>query len=386
MRSFCQLAVLALPLFSTAVAASPNKRDDHPKTIYATAQEAFQDLLNALPEESLQAALSGLKDFKNGVFESHHRGVEHVHENNPALATKLIVDAVNDLKKRQAPGNGTASATEASAPQQTTEDAPSSQASEAPPPAVETTVTQVQTQQGTTVTQVQTQTQQQTQQTQQTQQSEQPQQSQQPSDDAPPSTVTNTQQQTTTQQATTTVRQTTTQRPAIIPVEATITQDGTTVVRTTRVLSEVTASVPVTLVRTNSAGSTVTQTENRPAVIRTTTDSAGRTTVTTSAADYAPTAGEVQTATDEAGSTFLTTYTPGGGLVSSIKLITTTDAEGRPSTMTSYTFVDPIQATQASGGDGGDSTEQPSVQTGAAGVNGVPFAGAVGLGAMALFF
>jgi len=54
--------------------------------------------------------------------------------------------------------------------------------------------------------------------------------------------------------------------------------------------------------------------------------------------------------------------------------------------MTSYTFVDPIQATQASGGNGGDSTEQPSVQTGAAGVNGVPFAGAVGLGAMALFF
>jgi hypothetical protein len=379
MRSFCQLAVLALPLFSTAVAASPNKRDDHPKTIYASAQEAFQDLLNALPEESLQAALSGLKDFKNGVFESHHRGVEHVHNNNPALATRLIVDAVNDLKKRQAPaGNGTTTVTEATTPQQTSEDTPPPQTSDAPP-AVETTVTQVQTQQGTTITQVQTQTQQQTQQTQQTQ----PQ--QQPSEDSPPETVTNTQQQTRTQQATTTVRQTTTQRPAIIPVENTVTEDGTTIVRTTRVLSEVTASVPVTLVRTNAQGSTVTQTENRPAVIRTTTDSAGRTTVTTSAANYAPTAGEVQTETDEAGSTFLTTYTPGGGLVSSIKLITTTDAEGRPSTMTSYTFVDPIQATATGAANGGDSTEQPSVQTGAAGVNGVPFA-AVGLGAMALFF
>jgi hypothetical protein len=360
MRSFCQLAVLALPLFSTAVAASPNKEADHPKTIYASAQEAFQDLLNALPEESLQAALSGLKDFKIGVFESHHRGVEHIHHDNPALATKLIVDAVNDLKKRQTPGNGTTSATDPTPPEPTT-DTPS------PPP---TTVTQTQDQ--TTVTQTQTQ-------------------SQSPSDQTtdnppPPATVTNTQQETTTQQVPTTIRQTTTQqRPALIPVENTVTEDGTTVVRTTRVLSEVTASVPVTLVRTNSVGSTVTATENRPAVIRTTTDSAGRTTVTTSAANYAPTSGEVQTETDEAGSTFLTTYTPGGGLVSSIKLITTTDAQGRPSTMTSYTYVDPIQATGTGGGAGGESTENPSVQTAAAAVNGVPYA-AVGLGAMAFFF
>ncbi|CAG5180826.1 uncharacterized protein ALTATR162_LOCUS9452 [Alternaria atra] len=395
MRSFCQLAVLALPLFSTAVAASPNKQADHPKTIYASAQEAFQDLLNALPEESLQAALSGLKDFKNGVFESHHRGVEHIHSEDPALATKLIVDAVNDLKKRQAPsGNGTTTVIE-STPPQTSEQAPP-QTSEAPPP-VETTVTQVQTQQGSTVTQVQTQTQQQTQQPSQTQQTQQTEQTQQTSDattvNSPPATITNTQQQTITQDGTTIVQtatQTTTtqQRPAIITVEATETQDGTTIVRTTQVLSEVTASVPVTRTLTNVAGgSTVvrTETQNRPAVIRTTTDSAGRTTVTTSAANYAPTAGEVQTETDEAGSTFLTTYTPGGGLVSSIKLITTTDSEGRPSTMTSYTFVDPIQATATGGSNGGDTTESPTVQSGAAVKNGaVGFV--AGVGALAFLF
>ena len=398
MRSFCQLAVLALPLMSTAVGAAPNKQADHPKTIYASAHEAFQDLLNALPEESLQAALSGLKDFKNGVFESHHRGVEHIHNEDPALATKLIVDAVNDLKKRQAPsGNGTTTVIE-SAP-------PAPQSSEAPPPAAstvtnvqtqqqETTVTQVQTQEGTTVTQVETQTQQQSQPP-----ATQPQET---NNDAtttanppPAATVTNTQQQTITQDGTTIVQtatqvQTTTtqQRPAIITVEATETQDGKTIVRTTQVLSEVTASVPVTRTLTNVAGgSTVvrTETQNRPAVIRTTTDSAGRTTVTTSAANYAPTAGEVQTETDEQGSTFLTTYTPGGGLVSSIKLITTTDAEGRPSTMTSYTFVDPIQATATGGGNGGDATESPTVQSGAAVKNGaVGFV--AGLGALAFLF
>jgi hypothetical protein len=359
MRSFCQLAVLALPLFSTAVAASPNKEADHPKTIYASAQEAFQDLLNALPEESLQAALSGLKDFKIGVFESHHRGVEHIHHDNPALATKLIVDAVNDLKKRQtSPGNGTTSATDPTPPEST----PATD----PTPPESTPATNPTPPESTPTTN--------------------PSPSEPTTDTTPPATVTNTQQQTTTQQVPTTIRQTTTeQRPALIPVENTVTEDGTVVVRTTSVLSEVTASVPVTLVRTNSVGSTVTATENRPAVIRTTTDSAGRTTVTTSAANYAPTSGEVQTVTDEAGSTFLTTFTPGGGLVSSIKLITTTDAQGRPSTMTSYTYVDPIQATGTGGGAGGDSTENPSVQTAAAAVNGVPYA-AVGLGAMAFFF
>jgi hypothetical protein len=385
MRSFYQLAFLALPLCSTALAGSPTKMDDLPKTIYASAQEAFQDLLNALPEESLHAALSGLEGFKSGVFESHSRGVEHVHENNPALATKLIVDAVNDLRKRQAPGNGTTTVTEANTP------APQTSQEASQPPAEPTTITE----EGTTIIQtVPAETS-----------------NQQPAETRPAETTTATapavtqtvvdgttvpvtvvdgttvavtvQDGTTVTAAVPTTVTTTAQRPAIIPVQETVTQDGSTVVRTTQVLSEVTASVAVTIVRTNAGGNTVTATENRPAVIKTITNSAGQTTVTTSAAELAPTAGEVKTSTDEAGSTFLTTYTPGGGLVSSIKLITTTDAEGRPSTMTSYTFVDPIQATQTAGNNDGDRTGNPSVQTAAAGKNALPYA--VGLGALALF-
>lgn len=373
MRSFCQVAVMALPLFSAIAAAEPKDVADHPKTIYATAQEAFQDLLNALPEESLHAALSNLKDFKNGIFESHHRGVENIHSNNPALASKLIVDAVNDLRKRQTPSNGTNSATTASNPPESIQNStpvptPSDNlqpetSSAAPPPPSGTseasadTVTQTRTQ-----TQIQTQTQTQTQ------------------------TQDQTQTQTQTRQQTTTAVSTTTQeRPAIIPVESTVTKDGKTIVQTTEVLSEVTASVAVTVVRTNTAGSTVTETENRPAVIKTTTDRAGRTTVTTSAVNFAPTAGQVTSTTDSRGSVVLTTLTPGGGLVSSIKLITTTDAQGRQSTMTTYAFVDPVQATGAANSPNAPGNDKPSLQTGAAVANGAQYA-AVGLGALAFFF
>lgn len=295
MRSFCTLAFLALPLFSVvfaeeaAAAASPTKTGDA-DSVYATAQDAFQDLLNALPEESLQAALSSLKDFKDGVFESHHRGVEHVHDNNPALATKLIVAAVRDLKKRQVVSvNGT------------TPNPPPQSSTQLPPPAE--------------------------------------------SSAAPPSSSA--------------------ERPVVVPVEATTTDDqGRTTVQTTSVLSQVTASVEVTVVRTNSQGNPETTTENRPAVVKTTTDSEGRTTVTTSAADFAPTAGEVRTTTDAKGSTLLTTYTPGGGKISSVKLITTTGADGRPSTLTSYTFVDPAQPTETDDDKPGQ-TDKPGLQNGA---------------------
>jgi hypothetical protein len=238
-----------------------------------------------LPEESLQAALSGLKDFKNGVFESHHRGIEQVHDKNPALATKLIVAAVQDLKKRQTFSNSTAVV---------------------PPPV------------------------------------------------SSPQVVT-----------------TTTDRAVIIDVPQTTTDSrGQTIVETTSILSQVTASVAVTLITTNSQGQTVTATENRPAVIRTTTDAQGRTTVTTSAADFAPTAGEIRTETDGRGSTFLTTYTPGGGKISSVKLITTTGSDGQPSTLTSYTFVDPAQATQTQGSNPTpSSTKTAGLQNGAANIN-----------------
>jgi hypothetical protein len=348
MRSFLRYTLLVLPLLGGVVAEQPSTQTSDPSTsIYANAQEAFQDLLNALPEESLQAALNSLTKFKAGVFESHRRGVEHVHNSSPALATKLIVAAVQDLKKRQvsAPSNGTTSVVQpsqtpdqpSSTPQQSTQQDPTS--SQAPPASTE-----------------------------------------QQSSVAPPAS---------------TAPSTPSSRPVIVPVEVTTTNNvGSTIIQTSEVLSEATASVEVTVTRTttNSRGSTVAVTtqEVRPAVIRTTTDSRGSSIAVTSAGNLAPTRGEVLTTTNAQGSTFLTTYTPGGGKVSSVKLLTTTDAEGRPSTLTSVIEVDPTDVAgngeAASGGSSATPTGKPSVQSGSANKNHAAVAGLAGLGAFAFFF
>ncbi|OAK93879.1 hypothetical protein IQ06DRAFT_298849 [Phaeosphaeriaceae sp. SRC1lsM3a] len=309
MLSFSRLAILALPLFGSVLAddnASPAKEIG--QSIYSNAHEAFQDLLNALPEESLRAAFSGtLKDFKSGIFETHHRGVEQVHNKNPALATKLIVAAVQDLKKRQNPSNGTTTAAPPSSQAPPPQSSPA-RTSDAPPNSPANS----------------------------------------PTTNNPPASTTNT------------------DRAVIVNVQQTTTNSqGQTVVQTTSVLSVATASVPVTVTRTNAQGQTVTSTENRPAVVRTTTDSVGRAATVTSAAEFAPTAGEVRTQTDAGGRTFVTTYTPGGGKISSVKLLTTTDAEGRPSTITSYTFVDPAEATGNANAGVASGSGRPGLQSGA---------------------
>jgi hypothetical protein len=329
MLSFSKLALLALPLFGSVLAEEPASPAKDVNNIYSSAHEAFQDLLNALPEESLQAALRGLKDFKDGVFETHHRGVEQVHNDNPALATKLIVAAVQDLKKRQTPSNGT-----------TTVSPPPQQSSAQNPPAESSggAVSPAQVSSGG-------------------------------NNNSPPPAETTT---------------TTADRPVIVTVQQTTTNSvGETIVQTTSVLSQVTASVAVTITATNRAGQTVTSTENRPAVIRTTTDSQGRTATITTAAQFAPTAGEVRTETNAEGRTFLTTYTPDGGKISSVKLITTTGADGKPSTMTSYEFVNPVQTPPPNNG-GTQTTARPGLQTGAAVRNGVWGVMMAGGGALAM--
>ncbi|KAF9700476.1 hypothetical protein EKO04_001767 [Ascochyta lentis] len=373
MRSVLRYTLLALPLLGGVIAGEPSTQtSDASNSIYANAQEAFQDLLNVLPEESLQAALNSLTKFKAGVFESHRRGVEHVHNSSPALATKLIVAAVQDLKKRQvaAPSNGTTPVVQSSQ----TPDQPSTSAQQS----------------------VQ-------------QSSQAPENTQQQSSapapattaDAPattadaPATTANAPATTANAPATTAnAPSTPSSRPVLIPVQVTtVNQQGSTVIQTSEVFSEVTASVSVTVTRTttNQQGSTiaVTTQEVRPAVIRTTTDSRGSQVTMTSAANYAPTRGEVITTTNAEGSTFLTTYTPGGGRVSSVKLVTTTDAEGRPQTLTSITYVDPT-ADGGSNDNGSGSTAtptgRPTVQSGSAQKNNAALAGLAGLGAFAIFF
>jgi len=74
----------------------------------------------------------------------------------------------------------------------------------------------------------------------------------------------------------------------------------------------------------------------------TTTDQYGNT-VVLSHASY----GEVITATDARGSTFVTTYTPGGGAVSSLVLYTTTLPNGQRETITSLAVVGAAGATSA---------------------------------------
>jgi hypothetical protein len=131
--SIYRIALLALPMLGTVLCEEPASptQDLNANKLYSNANEAFQDLLNALPEESLHVALNSLTKYKDGVFESDRHGVEHVHHDNPPLATKLIVAAVQDLKKRQQPSNGTASATPPPQTSQAPSQAPSSDA--APP-------------------------------------------------------------------------------------------------------------------------------------------------------------------------------------------------------------------------------------------------------------
>jgi hypothetical protein len=299
MRSFSRFLLLALPFVSRVACAEPASQTKEVQPVYRNAHEAFQDLLNALPEESLHVALNSIAKFKDGVFESDRHGVEKVHRENPPLATKLIVAAVQDLKKRQAvPSNGTVATS------------------------------------------------------------------------APPSQS---------QEESQTPQETPTTPAVVVPVEATTTDsNGQTTVVTSSILSKATASVAVEVTTTDAEGRTTVETTTKPAAVVVTTDSAGATVTTTSALEFQPTKGQVMTTTNAEGSTFLTTYTPSAGKVSSIELITTTGADGQPTVVTSYTYVDPAAATTGPAEASGTQSGRPGLQSGAAAMNRAMEAAVVG--------
>lgn len=319
-----------------------------PTPLYANAQEAFRDLLNALPGESLHAALNSLTPFQDGVFESDRHGVERVHHENPPLATKLIIAAVQDLKKRQveeaAPTNGTSSA----APSETPEPSPSSEKpSDRPSDKPSETPT-----------------------------------------DKPSVTPSDTPSESPSE--TPNPPASTSKAPAPPAVQVPITKtetnsEGKTTVVSSHILSEPTASVVVTTTRVNSGGKSEVVTETKPAIVLETTNSAGKTVTSTSAVEFAPTPGQVITTTDPRGSTLYTTYTPPGGRVSSVKLITTTNSQGQPEVITEYTFVEPTPATQD--GDSPSETQNgtPGLQSGIAQKNYAMGAAVMG-GALGGFF
>jgi len=347
MGFFHRLALLALPLASIVVCSEPEiaSQTPSPTPLYANAQEAFRDLLNALPEESLHAALNSLTPFQNGVFESDRHGVERVHHENPPLATKLIIAAVQDLKKRQggeaAPTNGTSSA----APSETPEPSPSSEKPSDKPSETPTDTPGV----------------------------------------TPSDTPSESPSETPNPPASTSK---TPQPPAVqVPITKTETNsEGKTTVVSSHILSEPTASVVVTTTRVNSGGKSEVVTETKPAIVLETTNSAGETVTSTSAVDFAPTPGQVITTTDPKGSTLYTTYTPSGGRVSSVKLITTTNGQGQPEIITEYTYVEPTPATSQDG-DSPSETQNgnPGLQSGIAQKNYAMGAAVMG-GALGGFF
>ena len=292
MHSLRNILLLALPLAGSVLAQNQPK-PSHKKDAYADPNQAFQDLLNALPEESLHAALHNHHPkFQDGVWEHDRSAVENVHKEDPPLATKLIVAAKVGLIRRQA-ANGTSST----------------------PPAESSNAASSSAQASTS--------------------------------SAPP--------------------------PVIVPVQVSTTNSaGKPTVITSSILSAATVNVVVAVTTTNSAGSTYVSSTSAPGVVYTTTDSAGSTFVATSAVAFAPTSGQVITQTNSKGSTFITTYTPGGGTVASIFLVTTHNSDGTPETLTSYAYVGASATDIETAGQQpaatGTQSSKPGLQTGAAGV------------------
>ncbi|KER00519.1 hypothetical protein AUEXF2481DRAFT_140829 [Aureobasidium subglaciale EXF-2481] len=97
----------------------------------------FKQLLGHLPEESIHAALSGHLGgkYQAGVFEADHRAMEHIHKDNPSLASRLIEIAKHDvavraeLRKRQ--DNSADNTTVIAVPSTTSSEAASSTSTDA---------------------------------------------------------------------------------------------------------------------------------------------------------------------------------------------------------------------------------------------------------------
>ena len=299
MHSLRNILLLALPLAGSVLAQNQPKPSQK-RDAYVDPNQAFQDLLNTLPEESLHTALHNHHPkFQDGVWEHDRSAVENVHKEDPRLATKLIVAAKVELIRRQA--NGTSSA-------------PPSESSNAAPSSAQAKSSAA----------------------------------------APTSTSS-------------------ASPPVIVPIQVSTTDSaGKPTVVSSSILSAPTVSVAVVVTTTNSAGSTYVSSTDAPGVVYTTTDSAGSTFVTTSAVAFAPTQGQVMTETNSKGSTFITTYTPGGGTVASVVLVTTHNSDGKLETFTSYAYVGASATGTESAGQKppatGTQSSKPGLQTGAAGV------------------
>lgn len=286
--------LLSLSLASWAFPQS----QPEPSDLSVDRHAVFRELLEALPEQSIRAALQKKlhPKYQDGVYEHDKSALEAVHSANPPLATSLLAVAALDLIKRQ---NG-------SAPTSTSTTPPN------PPPSTSST-------------------------------------------------------------------------PVVVPVTISSTDSaGSVVVSTSSAVAAASTSVVIPITTTNAQGQTITTSSSVPAAIVvsngvtslspvpvytpaatpsngaydvTTTDQFGNTVVLSSVHS-----GEALTTTDAKGSTFVTTFTPDGGRVSSLVLETTTLSNGQKSTITSFAPATGGSATQTkSAGSSGS----PHLQNGA---------------------
>jgi hypothetical protein len=316
------LSILSIPLVLSEPIKLPSAAD--------TIDFDFQELLAVLPADSLHVALHKHVDekFQDGVYEHERLAVQKVHNEDPSTATKVLAEAALHLLKRQASDNTTVTE-----PTTTT--------------TTETSTTEV---------------------------------SSTPADETSSSPTTEP-SSTSTAAPATTVSTTTKQSDVVVPVEVSTTDSqGQATTITTSAVASPTVSVTQEITTTNSKGSTVVQTTTAPAAVVTqdgvvttspvsvfvastantkptdvtTTDTAGQTVVLASV-----TPGKIVTATNANGGVFVTTYTPGGGTVSSLVLMTTQLPNGQLTTITSFAVVAADTAASPS------STNAPKIQSGA---------------------
>ncbi|KAG9993128.1 hypothetical protein KCU78_g19045, partial [Aureobasidium melanogenum] len=131
MPSIRSLLFAGLQVTGFALADFTDNHEDAPDV------SGFRQALGRLPEESIHAALSGHLGgkYQAGVFEKDHRAMEHIHNDNPSLAQRLIEIAKHDvavraeLRKRQ--DNTADNTTVIAVPSTTSSNEPSSTSTEA---------------------------------------------------------------------------------------------------------------------------------------------------------------------------------------------------------------------------------------------------------------
>lgn len=114
--------VLVLSTFLLGAFGSPRHTSEDDKSLVNW--DSFQDLLDSIDPAALHSVLHSLSPkFQDGIFSKDRSAIEHVHSENPVIASKLVHIA---KKRQESNSTTTASTTSASTPAQSTADEQSS--------------------------------------------------------------------------------------------------------------------------------------------------------------------------------------------------------------------------------------------------------------------